>query len=175
MLAVVVNLATDLKDNWLAWIGVVVLAALAGVVGALVQHMMTPSSNGASPPTPSTVAEQYNESVNFSSGRVRGDVHIHQAGKRTFVIETAILSVAAILVTLLVSTGKEPVTTGTAAAAAPMSQSTTVVTASTTATPPAASAPPSAGPLQVAESWPLSRGSPTEPARAGTFFNCSSR
>jgi hypothetical protein len=164
-LAVVVNLATDLKDSWLAWAGVVVLMVLTGGVSLLAQHISARHSSRQE-----TTPEQHHtsgdtttlsRSVNVRSDHIQGNVHIHQAGRRTFVAEITAVAMVAIVLTYLNrddrTTAQNPVSTApetpllSNVAASPTPPPTSVSTAAPTTRPPSVA-------LAVSASWPLSRG-----------------
>ncbi|WP_143268809.1 hypothetical protein [Amycolatopsis vastitatis] len=83
MLGVVVNLATDLKTSWLAWLGVVVLTLVVAWVNVAVQR-----SSGEKLPPP-TDSRGVSTTTNYYIGR---------AGKWTIAVELAVLLTAAVII-----------------------------------------------------------------------------
>lgn len=150
-LGVFVNLATDLKDSWVAWVGVVVLMVLTGLVSAGAQQVSARKSKSGT--GRSQRAGNVTTSVNVSSERIAGNVHIYQAGRRTFVVEMAVLVVAGVLVVYLLREDRQ--TTAPAWKPSPTSGANAAPTPSTSPTTPSIARD---GPLQVSESWPLARG-----------------
>ncbi|MEV6641080.1 hypothetical protein [Amycolatopsis sp. NPDC051371] len=159
-LAVFVNLATDLKDSWIAWVAVGVLTVSTGLVSAGVQHLSARKANSEEVSSTSigntTTSSDHSGSVTVNSERIGGNVHIHQAGRRTFVVEVIAVAVAALVVVYLSRADRQPATTPstTAPTGLPLANAAQTPSASTNAKPSATTN----GPLQVAESWPLSRG-----------------
>lgn len=150
-LGVTVNLATDLKTSWLAWLGVGVLAALTGIASFVVQRSWirktdTKSGGGAegNDSAVNTVSGQVRGAV-VQAGTVQGGVHIHHVGVRTLLIvmsANAAIVIAAVAVPNYIETS-------------PRSASAASVTSADTAPSTAASG---SGPLLVSASWPLTRG-----------------
>lgn len=79
LLGVLVNLATDLKTRWLAWLGVVALTLVGAWINVAVQRS---SAEKLPPPTD-------NEGVSTTT-----NYYIGRAGKWTFAVELAVLLTA---------------------------------------------------------------------------------
>ena len=100
-----VNLATDLKDSWLAWVGVVVLMVLTGGVASSPStfRRVTRRDRKRHPgnTTRQATSQRCPDQSAFRSDRIQGNVHIHQAGRRTYVAEITAVAMLAVVLTYL--------------------------------------------------------------------------
>lgn len=153
-LAVSVNLATELKTSWIAWVGVVLFTVVVGVLNVVVQHFsagrdsVTRQDSPGQEDDPASVSPgPRSEGINTEiSGPVHGSIninHINQVGRRVTIIEVTALAFAAVAMTLALHVSNRQ------------------AGGANTYPPPATTAPerdsPSE-PLIVYETWPLSRG-----------------
>lgn len=125
LLGVVVNLATDLKTSWLAWLGVVVLTLVVACVNVAIQR----SSAEKLPP------QADNGGISTTT-----NYYIGRAGKWTFAVELAVLLTAAIIIYGARGPAPEPSSAGTTPTGSPAA-------ASLPAAPPSATVKP--GSLQL--------------------------